>query len=245
MNRYVVSSQRSGFNWLRFCIETFYGKRTPGQKSVLSKEECPELAFRRSHDALNLSPRSRRGKTSSWAKFDPEKMDNAKVLLIVRDPLESFVRMAEFHYPKYASYVSNIKFYEQAKKADRKIAYYEDIVASPAAMYEAMEFLEIKPAAGYAQPTAQDVENRWDELGQLSRSNYDAKQSGTGGAHTKDNPTDFRYHQRKLNPKEAARVWRYLNSRLTEAEMELLARYRPEGAIAPLTIWDRFKFLRA
>lgn len=60
MNRYVVSAQRSGLNWFRFCFESFYGRRTPGKTSLLHKTTHGEQAFLRSHDALNLTARARK-----------------------------------------------------------------------------------------------------------------------------------------------------------------------------------------
>ncbi len=68
MERYVVSAQRSGLNWLRFCIESFYGRRTPGQTSVIPAAEQPEAAFVRSHDALNLTSRSRKKSGGAWTR---------------------------------------------------------------------------------------------------------------------------------------------------------------------------------
>ena len=52
MQRYVISAQRSGLNWTRFCVEHFYGLRTPGKTVLIDRASQPEVVFQRSHDAL-------------------------------------------------------------------------------------------------------------------------------------------------------------------------------------------------
>lgn len=242
MERYVVSAQRSGLNWLRFCLESFYGRRTPGQTSLIPAAEQPEAAFVRSHDALNLTSRSRKKSGGAWTRLDPAAMQGAKVLLLVRDPLETFVRMAERRYPRYLSYISNIRFWCEATGAERHLAHYEDLVADPAAMAAAMAFLDIPPAPGFAAPTVDEVRARWDALGRASRANYDAKQTGTGGAQTRDRPTDFAFHQRALDADERAAVWRFLQLRMRPEELRLLERYVPEAGLPAPRLVDRLRF---
>lgn len=243
MERYVVSAQRSGPNWFRFCFETFYGHRTPGQVSVIPEADQPDAVFVRTHDALNLTSRSRKKAGGSWTRLDPQEMAGSRVLLLVRHPLETYVRMAERRLPKYLSFISNIRFYCEATGADRHVCYYEDLVASPAAMVEAMAFLGLPPRTGPV-PDVATVTARWEELGQASRNNYDRKQAGTGGARTRDAPTDFQYHQRGLDASEVDRVWRFLQCKLSTEGLELIARYAPPEGLAPVRLSDRLKFLR-
>lgn len=245
MDRYVVSAQRSGLNWLRFCIEAFYGTRTPGQASLLTRDEAPAAVFVRSHDALNLRTRARKKAKGSWTPLDPKAVAGDKVLLLLRDPLETFVRMAGRRYPRFLSYVSNIRFYDQAKGADRCVAYYEDLVGDPATMVRVMEFLEITPAEGYTAPSVNEATARWAELSERSRQNYDAKQSGSGGSHTKGRPTDFSFHRRGLSAEESEMVWRYLQLRLSPAQLLLLDRYFPDPSPPRPGALDRLRFFRA
>lgn len=169
-------------------------------------------------------------------------MAGNKVLLILRDPLELYVRMADCKRGKFLSFVSNIKFYDQAVGAERMVVHYEDLVADPATMCATMAFFELSPADGLPVPTEALVRDRWEALGTASRQNYDQKQGGSGGAQTKDNPTDFAHHQRSLSEAEKREVWAFLSLRLTASEMALLKRYQPAKLPRP-TLGDRLRNL--
>lgn len=123
------------------------------------------------------------------------------------------------------------------------VAYYEDLVADPDAMCSAMAFLNLDPADGSTAPTPTEVAARWDELGVVSRANYDKKQGGSGGAHTKSQPTNFSFHQSGLPEKERKDIWTYLALRLNDSELALLDRYKPDQMPVP-GLRDKIRFLR-
>ncbi|MBK1637220.1 hypothetical protein [Rhodovulum adriaticum] len=224
MVSYVVSAPRSGMNWLRFCVEHFYGVRTPGKTSLIDRQDDPSVAFLRSHDALNWT---RKREVGLWRYIDPAGTANDRVALVLRDPLETYVRMSKKSLLRFRCYVSNIRFYSDAVSPQKRVFYYDDLVAQPVAMLELMQFLDIAPAPGRTAPSLDRVRAEWDELGARSRAQYDVRQAVGGGSKTRENPTDFRYHQRALTDWHRDRAWRFLQRRLRPDEMALLARYGP------------------
>lgn len=237
MRKFVVSAPRSGMNWLRFCVEDLTGIKTPGLDLLIAGEGGGEVAFRRSHDALSWS-RSRKP-IGPWETIDPMDTAGDKVLLLLRDPLEIFVRMAHGSFRRFRCYPANIRFFAAAVSADKRLCYYEDQVADPAVMFGNLEFLDIAPAAGRSRPDLATVKARWAEMGRASRGLYSRNQSRSGGAQTAANPRDFSFHQRKLTEAQKRRVWRFLELRLTPSEMALLARYRPAGGVPAVSLLER------
>lgn len=237
MVTYVVSAPRSGMNWLRYCIEHFYGVRTPGKTSLISADDCPELAFQRSHDALNLTKRQRHA--GLWQRLDPNAMSEHRVVLILRDPLETYARMAKRALHRFKCYSGNIQFYARANTDNKRVYYYNDLVSSPDVMAELLEFMDITPAEGYCKPTRVRIAAQWDQLGANSRQQYDVKQAVGGGSKTKDAPQDFTFHQRALCDWNRSRAWRHLRESLSDEEFALLDRFNPPATLAPPTIWDR------
>lgn len=244
MERYVISTQRSGLNWLRYCIEALYGRRTPGATSLLTEDEAPDVVITRSHDPLNYTGRAKR-KVSAWTRIDPSETQGGKVLLILRHPLETFVRTADRDWSAFVNYVGNIVFFDAAASCSKKVVHYEDIVREPSAMWAVLDWLAIEPAPGLERPTLRSLEAQWDELGRRSRENYDSKASRGGGAQTKQNPTDFMFHQRRLDEEEKRRVWVFLQLKLNARQLALLARYQPETGLPRPTLRDRWRFRRA
>lgn len=236
MVSYVVSAPRSGMNWLRFCVEHFYGVRTPGKTSLIDRETDPSVAFLRSHDALNWT---RKRETGLWRHIDPAATATDRVALVLRDPLETYVRMSKKSLMRFRCYVGNIRFYSDAAATRKQVFYYDDLVASPEAMLALMQFLDITPAPGRMAPTLAQVRADWDDLGARSRAQYDVRQAVGGGSKTRENPTDFRFHQRALSDWHRDRAWRFLQRRLRPGEMALLDRYAPPPAPLrrPLLSW--------
>lgn len=237
MVTFVVSAPRSGMNWVRYCVEHFYGQRTQGKTSLIEGDGQDELAFRRSHDALGRV-KGRKGR-GAWQPLDPEAMQEHRVVLILRDPLETYARMAKRALHRFKCYSGNIQFYARANTANKRVYYYNDLVSSPDVMAELLEFMDITPAEGHCKPTRARIAAEWEQLGANSRQQYDVKQAVGGGSKTKDAPQDFTFHQRALCDWNRSRAWRHLRRNLSDEEFALLDRFNPPTTLAPPTIWDR------
>lgn len=226
--RFVVSAPRSGLNWLRFWIEDGYGLST-GEKVACAAARGQPMCVVRSHDPLGLRPARfwRRGQRSgAWARIDPAETEGGRVLLLVRHPLEVFVRGAGQSLRRFRSYESCLQFYTAAQGATRMYLRYEDLISCPETMATALEFLQLEPRAGLVAPSAQDIADRWQEAGRLSRETYAQRHSS--GSRTAGNPFDFSFHRRRLDPSRAARVWAHLDAVLDDEALALLAPWRQQ-----------------
>jgi hypothetical protein len=241
MDLIIVPAPRSGLNWVRFCIEKYYRRRTPGLQQLISKQAGPGQLFIRSHDALNYV-RVRRKKTGSWRYIDPQTTGEAKCVLILRDPFATFVRANRLSLWKFRGYWGNIRFHTRAL-GEKRVVYYEDLVSDPVAMHGLLNFIDVKPAPGVQPPNLDELVETWDDTAAQSRSNYDINQGDSGGSTTKGNPTDFNFHQRKLSNYERRMVRDILARSLTQQELTLLDRYRPSTEAAPLTLIERLRSL--
>ena len=223
--RYVVSAPRSGLNWLRYCVERFYGLPTPGKDALIAKPAQASLAFIRSHDPLGRT----KGKTGSvaWSPIDPAAVAGARVLLIVRDPLEIFVRMARGKLRLFRIYADNLRFFVLADTPSKLCVHYEDIVGDPRAMWQALAFLDLAPAPGVRPPDMATLAGEWDEASRASRALYDVNQKRGGGSVTGGTPADFGFHQRRLSRWQKLTVWNWIDRNLGPDEKALIERYRP------------------
>ncbi|MBB5514128.1 hypothetical protein FHS89_000126 [Rubricella aquisinus] len=219
-SRYVISAPRSGLNWLRYCVEHFWALRTPGITSLIDRRAQPQPAFLRSHDA--------EGQLGAFAAAShrpvPEAAAHGPLLLILRDPLESYVRMADQALPAMAGYVGNLRYFAR-HPGPKRVAYYEDLTTDPAAMRAAILHLGLPE---HMAPSVDDMAAEWDALARASRASYAVNQKRGGGPQTADDPQNFTFHQQRLNAQDKARVWAYLEAELTEAERAPLTRYRKD-----------------
>ena len=222
---FVVSAPRSGLNWLRFCMEHYLGVKTPGKDVLITADAGLEPVFRRAHNA-------RKGAKPDKSKplLDQTRPED-KVLILLRDPLESFVRAAERSYKEYRGFIENIRYFSDCAAGQKHAAYYEDMTAKPAVMLETMTFLDVAPLPGHTLPNLEQLTAEWAKLGDMSRGSYEVRQAHGGGSMTKDRPTDFQFHQQKLSEAEKQQVWRHLRRELDDEQMALLARYMPQGGI--------------
>lgn len=224
MTNFVVSAPRSGLNWTRYCVEHFLARPTPGKKLLLANDDPSGHAFVRTHDALFMRPDIDEG--PAYRKLDPRAMEGHRVLLILRDPLETFVRSSRKSFDHFLCFVGNLKFLVAATEAERKVVHYEDLVADPDAMFDVLTFLSPGIGGGVRAADRDRIRAEWEAVGKASRSSYQRKQFWGGGAKTRKNPLDFQFHQKTLTGAEKAAVWDFLDDRLSAEEMALLARYR-------------------
>ncbi|MEM9640844.1 MAG: hypothetical protein AAGA19_05035 [Pseudomonadota bacterium] len=226
MERIVISSPRSGLNWLRFVVEDQCGLRTPGKTVLIDAADQPKAAFVRSHDPLGLSRRPglfRRGPGAGFTRIDPEHTRDAIVVLLLRDYREVFVRSCKKRYSKYRYYTGNIEFFLRATSERKKVFYYEEAVKTPADMAKLLAFLELSGPEGPV--TADMLSDRWDDMGTRSRIIYDKNQRAAGGAKTKADPLNFTFHQQNLSPKETSKLTDVTRSALPPEGLALLDRY--------------------
>jgi hypothetical protein len=229
-------------NWVRFCTERYLGRRTPGRKQLISKEDDPSCAFLRSHDALGYTKIFRR-KTGAWRRIDPANTTpEGKSVLILRDPLETFVRASGKSLWRFQAYVGNVKFFSKCN-CQKRIFHYDELITDPLTMLDLLEFMAIEPADGFTALNQELFKSTWADAAAQSRANYDVNQAGGGGAITKNNPTDFKFHQRALSMFERRMVWDFLRRHLSEDEMAILDRYEPDFA-HPLSLPERFSSVR-
>ena len=230
VERYIVSAPRSGLNWTRHCMQHFYGQPIPGSEIAAQSDVASSVAFQRSHDALHWT--HWRG-TGHWQKLPPEKIRGGRYALILRDPLESFPRMAKKKIRLFGLYPGNIRWFSQVDVHARAVFYYEDLVTQPERMLALFEHFQLTAAPGFQTPNLQMMRDDWQAIGKRSRAAYDKEKANGGGAMTKDQPTDFTFHQRNLSEDEKQKVWRFLKRKLTDDEFGLLSRYAPAYQVRP------------
>lgn len=226
MRRIVVSSPRSGLNWLRFVVEDQCKLRTPGKRALITKKEQRDVAFMRSHDPLGRSPRRSwfaRKPKGAFQLIDPATTAGDRVALLMRDYREVFVRSCGRDFEKYRYHIGNIEFFLTAATEHKQVFYYEDNVSDPAAMARMLAFLSLEGPDGPI--TAERLAADWERMAAESRALYDVNQKGGGGSQTKNDPLNFKYHQEKLTADEREALDDVTRTALGDAGMAVLDRY--------------------
>jgi hypothetical protein len=143
----VISFQRSGLNWLRYCTEYFTGVRTPGRPQIIA--EGPVL-FDRAHDVWRKPKRS--DFTGLYDASGAEVYE--RVALLLRNPYDCFTS----HYlgragvnfkqglERFEAYANNINQFD-ALKARKGVFYFEDFVSKEQGTLRFLRFFDIDPAA--------------------------------------------------------------------------------------------------
>lgn len=222
--RFVVSAPRSGLNWLRYWIEEGHGCAV-GETAAFAAAQGQAPCLLRSHDPLGLRPaRFWRRRSGAWTRIDPAETEGGRLLLLLRHPLEVFVRGAGQNMRRFRCYDSCLRFYTAAQGAERLCLRYEDLISRPETMAAALEFLQLVPRAGIVAPTLPDIAAGWEAAGQRSRANYAERHSS--GSRTARNPFDFSFHRRQLGARRAAQVWAHLDAVLDDEALALLAPWR-------------------
>ena len=145
----VISFQRSGLNWLRHCAEYFSGIRTPGRPQLI--HEGPVL-FDRAHDVRRSTKRS--DFAGLYAADGSEIY--GKVALLLRDPYDCFTShylgRRGFRFKKglraFESYANNINAFDQLRRADKAVFYFEDYINQKSGTLAFLRFFGIEPDAG-------------------------------------------------------------------------------------------------
>ena len=141
----VISFQRSGLNWLRFCTEYFTGVRTPGRRQIIA--EGP-VYFDRAHDVRRKPKRS--DFTSLYDESGAEVYQ--RVALLLRHPLHCFTShylgRAGVNFKKgleqFEAYANNIRQFD-ALQARKDVFYFEDFVNNEDGTLRFLRFFDIDP----------------------------------------------------------------------------------------------------
>ncbi|MEA5532393.1 hypothetical protein [Crocosphaera sp. XPORK-15E] len=190
----IVSYPASGFNWVRYCIEYFTGLRTAGKTKLI---EDGELAVYRTHYVKYAAEVD-----SCFCPFydDQGKPLHRKVVLILRDYRESFIRAAkgkditDLSVEKIRSgdvfefeeYFENLKAYDEFS-GKKLLVYYPEIVSDLSGITKILDFLELP----------YDLSNFDLEYHrQQSIKIYDTQHT----SHTQNNIYDFSFHQNEADP---------------------------------------------
>jgi hypothetical protein len=141
----VISFQRSGLNWLRYCTEYFSGVRTPGRKQLIA--EGPVL-FDRAHDVRRGTKR-----TDYAGLYDGSGAEiYERVALLLRNPFHCFIShylRRGFDFRKglahFAAYGNNITEFDRLRKSDKAVFYFEDFVNEEQGTMSFLRFFGVDP----------------------------------------------------------------------------------------------------
>ncbi len=118
----LVSAERSGCNLVRHCVEVMAGQRTPGKVHLIS---FGPLLFHRTHRALwDEAPMLARAPVMD-ALGQPL---YRKLILLLRDPVETFVRAYSSRMESMSLYCDNIAVFHDFP-GTKLLVPYDDLVA--------------------------------------------------------------------------------------------------------------------
>jgi hypothetical protein len=226
----LVSFPKSGSNWVRYCVEHFSGRRTPGKARRNVLVSAGPTVFDRMHFVdkrhrnLFMRARARRGledyehedKTglhgwlSTWRKERRVRaVERRRLLLLLRSHYESFGRNRLSAPEEMTGYLGNIQVFEACRR-DKLLIYYHDLVSDLATIGRILDFLEIPHDF-----TGFDVE-------QHRRRSLELYARGPDQPESRDALLDFAYHSRGLSAETRQALKAYCQSYLGP---ELYERY--------------------
>jgi hypothetical protein len=199
----IASYPRSGLNWVRYCIEWFSGRPTPG-RPLLQEFGLPII--HRSHDLIGdawWGPRP-------WPTLygSPYR----RLLLLLRNYKEGLACEGLDDFTRMRPYLNNLQAWE-GFAGDKLVVHYEDLIADFTWMGRILSFLDIDhDQAGFDLATHRA----------RSHLAYQARR-GVGPPH---HPLDFSSHSRRLAPARRAEADAWFLARLgPEVYGRHLARY--------------------
>jgi hypothetical protein len=144
----VISFQRSGLNWLRYCTEYFTGMRTPGRKQIIAEGS---VFFDRTHDV-----RRKPGRSDYTALYDASGAEvYQRVALLLRNPYDCFTshylgrRGVNFRkgLEQFEAYAVNIIKFDALKEARKRVFFFEDFINNEEGTLGFLSFFGIDPSA--------------------------------------------------------------------------------------------------
>jgi hypothetical protein len=206
----VISFQRSGLNWLRYCTEYFTGVRTPGRAQII--KEGP-VFFDRAHDVRRKPRRS--DYTGLYDVNGAEVYE--RVALLLRNPYDCFsshyLGRAGINFKKgfeqFEAYAHNINSFDALKEAKKGVFFFEDFINNEPGTLAFLRFFDVDISA---RPYT------FSNMIEESRAWY----RGHHGL--------FAERERpQLKPKQRAAILRMLKSKLGERFEPYLGRYALHG----------------
>lgn len=203
----LVSVERSGCNLVRHCVEVMARQRTPGKVHLI---ETGSLLFHRTHRSRwNEAPMPARAPVMDAFGRPLYR----KLILLLRDPVETFVRAYDRTMAHMSGYCENVQVFHDFP-GPKLLVHYDDLVTTDAAMERIFAFLGIAECFSHAaMTTAREGSVAW----------YNTNQPT--GSQTGGRPDRLRFHQLSLTPAEIAAVWDFIGTRLCSAHIPYFARW--------------------
>jgi len=202
----VISSERSGLNFVRHIVESMTPYRTAGKVHI---HEKGKLIFHRTHHVYS--------KTTSPGRThvkEQEKDRYKKILYIIRDPRETFVRAYNKNWDRLTDYCDNLKYFDEFR-GDKKIVYYDDLVSDDTVLEEIFDFFNIgKYFKADDMPKLREDAVKW----------YDKHQQKGGGSMTKGKADTLTMHQQQLSSSDIQKLSSFLKKHLKD-QLEYFERW--------------------
>ncbi len=225
MKPIVISSQRSGLNFLRVCIESLTGQRTPGKPLLVDESLERPTVFLRTHDAASFSGKS----DGAWLKVDPELACGRKIVLLIRNPFEIFARELKLNgkdaaWLKLEIYASNLNHFCALGDCTKMHFHYEDFTVEPKHMTDLICFMDIKTSDG-GHVDLETAVKEWASLQETGRNLYDVNQKKAGGSMSRNAQDKTIFHQAILSDGDKKEVIRFLDEKTSAQGKTILTRY--------------------
>ena len=230
----LCSFPKSGSNWVRYCIEHFSGRPTPGSMRRLLHHEGEPIIDRthfldkrdrpvfRTNKLALPGAEVRRPPTQWWREIVrywkqewriARTVRERRILLLIRNPFDLYVRVGATDVLAMRGYASNIAVFDRCRR-DKLLVYYEDLMVGTGEIGRILDFVGIPhDLAGF-------------DLEAHRRRSLALYAQGPDAPQTADDPLDFGRHARRLAPETRARLRDFLLERLgPELYRRYLGRY--------------------
>jgi len=188
----IVSMERSGLNLIRHIIESLTNYRTPGKTHIHTQGA---LIFHRTHRVTPPKINAARAFV-----FQNEVSNYCKMILLLRDPREIFVRTCEKDINMMKHYFEMLDAFERFS-GKKQIIYYDDLIANDDTFSKIFTMLGIEKFYDTkAIPELRKSSVNW----------YDSNQQMGGGSQTKGDTTLLKEHQKKLTKEELDELQRLI-----------------------------------